>query len=98
MLGEGFHKGPGQPHAEVEAFRDAGARGIADFSKATLYSTLEPCHRGPGKRTPPCDELVVARKVRRCVIGVVDPCPNHGGAGVRQTVSLLAGPKLRFCD
>ncbi|CAJ1357269.1 unnamed protein product [Effrenium voratum] len=82
VLGEGYHKGPGTPHAEVEAFRDAEAKGVSDFTGATLYTTLEPCHRGPGKRTPPCDELVVAKKVKRCVIGHVDPDPSFGGVGV----------------
>lgn len=82
VLGEGFHRGPGTPHAEVMAFREADARGVTDFSSTTLYSTLEPCHRGPGKRTPPCDELVVTRKVRRCVVGVVDPDKSFGGVGV----------------
>ncbi|CAE7477260.1 ribD [Symbiodinium natans] len=83
VLGEGFHKGPGCPHAEVEAFRDAEAKGVTDFSGATIFSTLEPCHRGPGKRTPPCDELVVSKKVKRCVIGHVDPDERFGGAGVQ---------------
>ncbi|CAE7223909.1 ribD [Symbiodinium pilosum] len=83
VLGEGFHKGPGCPHAEVEAFRDAEAKGVSDFSRATIFSTLEPCHRGPGKRTPPCDELVVSKRVKRCVIGHVDPDENFGGMGVR---------------
>eukprot|EP00928_Gymnodinium_smaydae_P012260 TRINITY_DN14453_c0_g1_i1.p1 TRINITY_DN14453_c0_g1~~TRINITY_DN14453_c0_g1_i1.p1 ORF type:complete len:430 (-),score=79.34 TRINITY_DN14453_c0_g1_i1:57-1259(-) len=84
ILGEGFHHGPGQPHAEVMAFRDADAKGAteAQLEKATIFSTLEPCHRGPGKRTPPCDEMIVARKVRRCVVGHVDPDPTFGGAGV----------------
>jgi len=82
VWGEGFHRGPGLPHAEPEAFRDADARGYTDYSQATLYTTLEPCHRGPGKRTPPCDELVVSRKIRRCVVGYVDPDPIHGGVGV----------------
>lgn len=82
ILGEGYHKGPGKPHAEVEAFNDAEAKGVKDFTGATVYTTLEPCHRGPGKRTGPCDELVAAKKVRRCVVGVVDPCPKFGGAGV----------------
>ncbi|CAE8648235.1 unnamed protein product, partial [Polarella glacialis] len=58
------------------------AKGTTDFTGTTLYSTLEPCHRGPGKRTGPCDELVVSKKVRRCVIGHIDPDPKFGGAGV----------------
>lgn len=84
VLGEGFHRGPGQPHAEVEAFRRADELGVTaeQLADATLYTTLEPCHRGPGKRTPPCDELVASRRVRRCVVGHVDPCPNFGGLGV----------------
>eukprot|EP00929_Paragymnodinium_shiwhaense_P102517 TRINITY_DN65715_c0_g1_i1.p1 TRINITY_DN65715_c0_g1~~TRINITY_DN65715_c0_g1_i1.p1 ORF type:complete len:391 (-),score=86.70 TRINITY_DN65715_c0_g1_i1:379-1551(-) len=84
ILGEGFHEGPGRPHAEVEAFKDAEARGATEkqVQAATLYTTLEPCHRGPGKRTPPCDELCIAKKVRRVVVGHVDPCPAHGVLGV----------------
>ncbi|CAE7712339.1 ribD [Symbiodinium sp. CCMP2456] len=78
-----FARGPGCPHAEVEAFRDAEANGVTDFSETTIYSTLEPCHRGPGKRTGPCDELVVSKGVKRCVIGHVDPDENFGGAGVK---------------
>lgn len=81
VLGEGFHKGPGQPHAEPESFRDAEGKGHTDFSGATLYTTLEPCHRNHGKRTPPCDELLIAKKIRRCVIGHIDPDPKFGGAG-----------------
>lgn len=95
ILGEGYHKGPGLPHAEVEAFRDAEAKGTTDFTGATIYSTLEPCHRGPGKRTGPCDELIVAKKVRRCVIGHVDPDPKFGAgaafmkeAGVKVDVGI----------
>mmetsp|Transcript_53421 Transcript_53421/g.95863 ORF Transcript_53421/g.95863 Transcript_53421/m.95863 type:complete len:386 (-) Transcript_53421:20-1177(-) len=82
VLGEGYHKGPGLPHAEVEAFRDAEAKGVRDFTGTTIYTTLEPCHRGPGKRTGPCDELIVSKKCRRCVIGYLDPDPTFGGAGV----------------
>mmetsp|Transcript_95335 Transcript_95335/g.208508 ORF Transcript_95335/g.208508 Transcript_95335/m.208508 type:complete len:395 (+) Transcript_95335:33-1217(+) len=85
ILGEGYHHGPGQAHGEVEAFRDADKKGVTEeqLKGATIYTTLEPCHRGPGKRTPPCDELVCSRKVRRCVIGKVDPDPTFGGAGVQ---------------
>merc|ERR1719161_2357444 len=82
ILGEGFHTGPGKPHAEPESVKNAESRGTTDFTGCTIYTTLEPCHRGPGKRTPPCDELIVNRGFRRCVIGYVDPDPVFGGAGV----------------
>eukprot|EP00933_Yihiella_yeosuensis_P053900 TRINITY_DN5221_c0_g2_i1.p1 TRINITY_DN5221_c0_g2~~TRINITY_DN5221_c0_g2_i1.p1 ORF type:complete len:427 (-),score=91.44 TRINITY_DN5221_c0_g2_i1:647-1876(-) len=82
ILGEGYHTGPGKAHGEVEAFRDAEAKGHTNFEGTTMYTTLEPCHRGPGKRTGPCDELLVAKKIKRCVMGYIDPCPKHGGKGV----------------
>jgi diaminohydroxyphosphoribosylaminopyrimidine deaminase / 5-amino-6-(5-phosphoribosylamino)uracil reductase len=76
-VGEGWHRGPGEKHAEIEALEAAGeqARG------ATLYLTLEPCtHQG---RTPPCAPAVIASGVRRVVIGTVDPNPAVDGSGVR---------------
>src|SRR4028118_1104312 len=67
IVGEGFHPGAGNPHAEVFALRDAGekARG------ATIYVSLEPCnHYG---RTPPCSEALVAAGVAQGVGGRGEP-------------------------
>src|SRR5512143_3740297 len=62
VVGRGFHRRAGLPHAEVEALRAAGARAHG----ATMYVTLEPCaHHG---RTPPCTEALVAAGVRRLVV------------------------------
>ncbi|HZP90624.1 MAG TPA: bifunctional diaminohydroxyphosphoribosylaminopyrimidine deaminase/5-amino-6-(5-phosphoribosylamino)uracil reductase RibD [Actinomycetota bacterium] len=75
IVGEGFHEGPGTPHAEVVALRQAGgaARG------ATLYTTLEPCdHFG---RTPPCTRAIVEAGIARVVAGAVDPNPVVDGRG-----------------
>ena len=75
-VGEGFHPGPGQPHAEVFALRAAGDRAQG----ATLYVNLEPCnHTG---RTPPCTEAVIAAGVKRVVVGMIDPAPWVAGKGV----------------
>jgi len=75
VVGRGFHRRAGAPHAEVEALRAAGAAAAG----ATLYVTLEPCaHQG---RTPPCTEAVLAAGVRRVVIGTRDPNPKVPGQG-----------------
>ncbi len=91
VIGKGYHKKAGTPHAEIHALRRAGegARG------ATLYVTLEPCsHTG---RTPPCCEAIAASGIRRVVMGMVDPNPlvqGRGGkflmsAGISVTTGVL---------
>jgi diaminohydroxyphosphoribosylaminopyrimidine deaminase/5-amino-6-(5-phosphoribosylamino)uracil reductase len=75
IVGEGHHEGPGQPHAEIVALREAGeaARG------ATLYVTLEPCdHHG---RTGPCTEAIVEVGIARVVAAMRDPNPIVDGRG-----------------
>ncbi|MGI8907520.1 MAG: bifunctional diaminohydroxyphosphoribosylaminopyrimidine deaminase/5-amino-6-(5-phosphoribosylamino)uracil reductase RibD [Candidatus Sumerlaeaceae bacterium] len=78
IRGEGYHRQVGLPHAEVEALakvRDADAAG------STLYVTLEPCiHHG---RTPPCIDLIVAKKIGRVVVPHSDPNPMVAGKGFR---------------
>ena len=78
-IGEGWHRLAGSPHAEVEALRDADARGES-ASGATAYVSLEPCnHHG---RTPPCTEALLAAGVTRVVIAALDPNPKTAGGGV----------------
>lgn len=75
IVGRGYHRKAGTPHAEVHALADAGERAQG----ATLYVTLEPCnHTG---RTPPCTEAVLQAGISRVVIGMPDPNPRVAGGG-----------------
>lgn len=80
IIGRGFHKKAGNPHAEIEAFRNASEKGY-DVRSSTLYVNLEPCcHRS--KRTPPCTESIISKGVSRVVVGTEDPNPNVSGKGI----------------
>ena len=85
ILGEGFHHGPGSPHAEVVAIAAAlAALGPSSTLPpgTTLFCTLEPCcHSGGGKRTPPCTELIIAKGIQRVVFACRDPNPRVAGRG-----------------
>ena len=82
VLAEGWHQRKGKMHAEATALADAVDKGVTreQMESATMYVTLEPCHRGPGKTTPPCDEAIVASGVRDLHIAVLDPDPSFANA------------------
>lgn len=83
VVAEGYHVQKGAPHAEAAALLDAQRRGVSDqLAECTCYVTLEPCHRGPGKTTPPCDEAIVTCGVRSVHVALLDPDPTFGNAGV----------------
>src|SRR5438552_6375743 len=78
IIGQGWHRRAGGPHAEVEAIRDAQRRGHNPRG-ATLYVTLEPCStRG---RTPPCTDAIKSAGIKRVVVGAIDPNTKHAGKG-----------------
>ena len=75
IVGRGYHKKAGTPHAEVHAIHDAGPLA----KDAILYVTLEPCnHTG---RTPPCTEAILQAGITKVVIGMSDPNPRVAGGG-----------------
>jgi len=78
VIGKGYHEKYGHPHAEVNAFDSA----TEDVEGATIYITLEPCsHYG---KTPPCADLIVRKKVKRVVVGALDPNPLVSGRGIKK--------------
>ncbi len=78
VIGRGWHKAAGLPHAEIEAINDAIQRGYKTTG-ATLYVTLEPC--STYGRTPPCTEAIIKAGIKRVVVGATDPNPRHRGRG-----------------
>ena len=95
IIGRGWHHRAGEPHAEIEALRDAQERGHT-IKGATLYVTLEPC--STYGRTPPCTDAIVAAGIKRVVAGAIDPNPRHSGrafkilheAGLAVTQGVMA--------
>ena len=75
VVGKGYHRKAGTPHAEIHALQQAGPKAEG----GTLYVTLEPCnHTG---LTPPCTEAVLKAGIARVVIGMLDPNPDVAGGG-----------------
>ena len=81
ILGQGYHRQAGLPHAEIEAFNDATKKKNS-LKGATLYVTLEPCCH-TNKRTPPCVKAVIENKISRVFVSMLDPNPKVSGNGVR---------------
>lgn len=77
VISSGYHKRYGDLHAERDAFKNLGEEVSAEG--ATMYVTLEPCcHYG---KTPPCTEAIIENKIKKVVIGTLDPNPLVSGKG-----------------
>src|ERR1039458_5472375 len=80
IIGRGWHRRAGLPHAAIEALGD-GEQACRNPRGATLYVTLEPC-RTHG-RTPPCTDAIIAAGIKKVFIGATDPNPKHAGKGFK---------------
>jgi len=79
IIGEGWHKKAGEPHAEVNAINSVNDKSL--LKDATIYVSLEPCsHYG---KTPPCANLIVENGIRNVVIGIIDENSIVSGRGVK---------------
>ena len=80
IIGEGYHRKCGEAHAEVNAINSVKNAGL--FSESTIYVNLEPCsHYG---RTPPCCDLIIAKKIPKIVIGTIDNFKQVAGRGIEK--------------
>ena len=88
IIGEGWHKKSGEPHAEVNAVNSVKDKSL--LKKSTIYVSLEPCsHFG---KTPPCCDLIIENKIPNVVIGTLDPNIKVAGNGIKKL--LEAGAKV----
>jgi diaminohydroxyphosphoribosylaminopyrimidine deaminase/5-amino-6-(5-phosphoribosylamino)uracil reductase len=91
IIGRGWHRRAGLPHAEIEALRDAERHG-RNPRGATLYVTLEPCCTHG--RTPPCTDAIITAGIKRVVAGATDPNPKHAGKGFE----ILRRAKIKVAE
>jgi diaminohydroxyphosphoribosylaminopyrimidine deaminase/5-amino-6-(5-phosphoribosylamino)uracil reductase len=97
IIGEGFHRQYGKPHAEVNAI--AAVKQTALLEKSTLYVNLEPCsHHG---KTPPCVDLILEKRIPKVVIGTTDPFHKVSGNGIKKLkengVEVIVGVLEKAC-
>lgn len=83
IIGEGWHKKAGEPHAEVNAINSVKDKSI--LAKSTIYVSLEPCsHFG---KTPPCSDLIIEKKIPNIVIGTIDSNEKVSGKGIQKLIN-----------
>lgn len=98
IIGEGWHKKAGGPHAEVNAIKSVIDKSL--LKKATIYVSLEPCsHFG---KTPPCCDLIIANEIPNVVIGTLDPNEKVSGKGIKKIAesgaNVIVGVLEKECN
>jgi diaminohydroxyphosphoribosylaminopyrimidine deaminase/5-amino-6-(5-phosphoribosylamino)uracil reductase len=94
VISFGYHEKFGEAHAEVNCLKNV------DGCAKTLYVNLEPCaHQG---KTPPCTDLIIKHKVKKVVVGMLDPNPSVSGSGVKKLreagIEVVVGTLGRECE
>lgn len=98
IIGEGWHRKAGLPHAEVNAIRAVENKSL--LKDSTIYVNLEPCsHFG---KTPPCADLIISEGIKKVVIGSTDPNPKVAGRGIERLqnagCNVIVGVRQKECD
>jgi diaminohydroxyphosphoribosylaminopyrimidine deaminase/5-amino-6-(5-phosphoribosylamino)uracil reductase len=92
IIGKGYHRVYGGPHAEVNAINSC----CEDPAGSDMYVTLEPCsHYG---KTPPCTELIILKKIKRVFIGIIDPSHHSSGKGADMLKSSGLDVFVGICE
>ena len=99
IIGEGFHKAYGGPHAEVNCLQSVNEKDKELIPVSTMYVSLEPCtHFG---KTPPCADLLIRHQVKRIVVGCRDPFLEVNGKGIEKLessgISVTTGVLEKEC-
>jgi diaminohydroxyphosphoribosylaminopyrimidine deaminase/5-amino-6-(5-phosphoribosylamino)uracil reductase len=85
IIGEGYHKVYGGPHAEVNCLGSVNEKYKSLIPESTLYVSLEPCaHFG---KTPPCADLIIRHKIKNVVVGCRDPFTEVNGKGIEKLLA-----------
>jgi len=95
VIGKGWHRQFGGPHAEINAIEDCRALG-ANPAGAEMYVTLEPCcHKG---KTPPCTDAIIAAGLAKLIVATIDPSEHAGGKGISQLRNARIEVELGLCE
>jgi diaminohydroxyphosphoribosylaminopyrimidine deaminase/5-amino-6-(5-phosphoribosylamino)uracil reductase len=95
IIGKGWHKKFGGPHAEINALEDCKRSGVSPQG-ATMYVTLEPCcHQG---KTAPCTDAIIAAELAKVVVAMIDPSETARGRGVEQLRNAAIEVQTGVCE
>lgn len=97
IIGEGFHTAFGKPHAEVMAVNSVKDKSL--LAESVMYVSLEPCCHF--RKTPPCTQLIIKHKIKKVVVGTLDPFPAVAGKGIQQLkdtgIDVVYGVEEELC-